>query len=123
MLLTKPSFTVATIIDVPTGADRSATKPLLVRAVGTSLSQFGVTEALPDPKLTLFQDTTTYSSNDNWSAALTGVFTAAGAFSLTSSLDAAAYSAATPVGKYSVVASSADSRTGNVLAEIYDLDP
>ena len=116
-----PNFTVATVIGPPGTA---GSKPLLVRAAGPSLGQLGVSGALPDPKLTMFQGSSTFGSNDNWGtvAGLAPVFTRVGAFPFvaTTSLDAALYNDATPAGSYSVQVSGAAGQTGPVIAEIYD---
>ncbi|MBP8257441.1 MAG: matrixin family metalloprotease, partial [Opitutaceae bacterium] len=66
--------------------------PVLLRAVGPTLTKFGVAEAMPDPSLSVFKSATPIDSNDNWggSAALSQVFLSAGAFALpVESLDAA----------------------------------
>jgi arabinan endo-1,5-alpha-L-arabinosidase len=47
----------------------SGTKPLLVRATGPTLAQFGVSAVLPDPRLELYRDATVIASNDSWAAA------------------------------------------------------
>ena len=59
-------------------------KQLLVRAIGPSLSSFGVTGALPDPYLQLFSPFTAIASNEDWGggAALTAVTANVGAFPL-----------------------------------------
>ncbi|TAK76637.1 MAG: hypothetical protein EPO16_06850, partial [Dehalococcoidia bacterium] len=118
----EPSFTVATVIG-PAGA--AGNLPVLVRAVGPSLTQFGVANPLPDPALTMFQGSATFATNDNWGGdpTLAAVFSRTGAFALLSSppsLDAAHYSAATPAGSYSVQITGASGQTGPVIAEIYD---
>ena len=118
---TESSFTVATVIG-PSGI--AGTEPLLVRAVGPSLGQFGVAGTLLDPKLTMFQGSSTFGSNDNWGSitGLAPVFGSVGAFAFTSpaSLDAALSIPTTPPGSYSVQVSGAAGQTGAVLAEIYD---
>lgn len=121
---TEASFTVGTIIDAGTGG---ASKPLLVRAAGPSLSPrpFLVPDTLPDPQLTFYQRQSVFSANLNWSTVpgLAAIFTTAGAFSFTSQLDAAVYEEKTPAGEYTVVVTGAVGQTGNVLAEIYDATP
>src|SRR5258708_6045121 len=68
-----------------------ADKPVLIRAVGPTLSVFGLTGVLVDPVLTLFNSASTaIATNDNWLAADAATMTAAGAFALSSgSKDAA----------------------------------
>ena len=107
------------------GAGTSGTKPLLIRAVGPTLTGYGVTGALANPNLDfLLQGTTTpIASNDNWGgdAQITSVGNAVGAFPFasTTSLDSALYlSPAANV--YSVKVTGVGGTTGIALAEIYD---
>ncbi len=109
------------------GGSAGATKPLLVRGIGPALTAFGVTGALADPALNLFQSSTAISSNDNWGGdlSLTNVFTSVGAFALTapSSKDAALYNPVTPAGSFTVQLTGNGGMTGIALAEIYDATP
>ena len=119
-----PNFTVGTVID---GAGPTATKSLVVRAVGPSLGAIGVPGTLGDPKLELFSGATSVTVNDNWggsptlSAAMAGV----GAFAFTgpTSLDAAAVPQNLAPGGYTVVTSGVGGSVGTALAEIYDATP
>ena len=66
---------------------------VLVRAIGPSLTSFGVTNPLPTPTLTVFSGATQIAANAGWGggAPLSTVFAAAGAFFLPqASRDAAA---------------------------------
>jgi hypothetical protein len=67
-------------------------KPVLLRAVGPGLAQFGVPGTMPDPQLALFDGATQIDANDNWGggATLAAAFVSVGAFALPAvSLDAA----------------------------------
>lgn len=65
-------------------------RDVLVRAVGPALAGFGLTTAMADPRLELYNGSTQVFANDNWPATLAGTFSAVGAFPLTAgSLDAA----------------------------------
>lgn len=60
---------------------------LLVRAIGPSLAQFGVADALADPQLTLHRATGIHSTNDDWgnspaAAAIEAAAAGVGAFRL-----------------------------------------
>src|SRR5260221_281339 len=68
----------------------SPDKPVLIRAIGPSLTQFGVSGVLGDPRLQLFSDATVLTANDDWaspvggggSAAIANAFAVSGAFPL-----------------------------------------
>jgi hypothetical protein len=101
-------------------------KRLLVRAVGPTLSSFGVTGALADPQLTLFRQGTASAigQNDNWESTsateMSAAFTRVGAFALpTGSRDAALLVVVTP-GAYTAQVSGVGSTSGIALLEIYD---
>jgi hypothetical protein len=116
-----PNFTVAAVLG-PAGTP--GTRPLLVRAVGPSLSQLGVPALLADPKVDLFLGSALVDTNDNWNGAapLRAAIAQTGAFALLSgaSNDAALLAPAAVAGSYSVVVSGVAGATGNVIAEIYD---
>lgn len=102
----------------------AGSKPILVRGIGPSLSAFGLTNALADPRLALFRGATTIAANDDWggSAALADAFRATGAFPLaTNSRDAALLQPLTP-DAYSVHL-SANTAAGIALIESYDTQP
>ena len=119
-----PLFTVGTVLG---GAGTSGSKPLLVRAAGPSLTQFGIGDALSDSKLDMFAGSTVFATNDNWggAAALSTVFSQVGAFAYTGSTsrDAAVYNAATPARDYTVQVTGVGGATGSVIAELYDATP
>lgn len=105
------------------GAGTSGTKPLLVRGIGPTLTDFGVGGALADPKLELYDARPVkLFENDNWNAADAATFAGVGAFALPAgSRDAAIYQGALPSATYSVQVSGAGAATGVALAEIYDV--
>jgi hypothetical protein len=100
----------------------NGTKPLLVRGIGPSLAQFGLTGVLADPVETMISGSTTIATNDNWGgdAQISARATQVGAFALaTNSLDSSlAVSPAT--GGYTVQITGKNNGTGIALAEIYD---
>ena len=107
------------------GAGTSGNKSLLVRAVGPTLTSYGVAGALADPNLDFIAQgaTTPFATNDNWagSAQIITVGNTLGAFPLanTSSKDSALY--LSPAGGvYSAKVTGVGGTTGIVLAEIYD---
>jgi hypothetical protein len=105
-------------------------KAMLIRAIGPTLADFGVTGPLADPQLQLFSGTAVLTTNDNWanpnggdgSAAISAAFAASGAFALrTDSLDAAMVRLING-GSYTAQVTGATG-TGIALAEIYDTAP
>ncbi|MGH7957795.1 MAG: Ig-like domain-containing protein [Opitutaceae bacterium] len=100
----------------------TGTKPLLVRAVGPTLANFGIANPLADPNLSVLTRTSTLAaSNNDWgnSAALAALATQVGAFPLTpGSLDAAAQATLAP-GTYTAVVGGGG---GSALIEIYDAE-
>jgi hypothetical protein len=95
---------------------------VLIRAIGPSLSQFGISNPLASPILSLYQGNALLQENSGWGGtdALSAAFSQVGAFPLTdpNSLDAAMIATLQP-GVYSSVISGADNTTGIALAEIY----
>ena len=114
-------------------APGTGTRRLLVRAVGPTLSLFGVTPQLADPVLTVINagGTTAFSAtNDNWgtpvgataasAATLSAVFVEAGAFALPAGSKDAAVLVDLPAGNYTAQISGG---TGFAIVEVYDLTP
>ena len=105
------------------GATTSGAKPLVIRAGGPSLSAFGITAFLDDPKLETFAGSTSTGSNDNWGGSnqLSAALVAVGAFAFNSPTSKdAAVSTNINTRDNSVLVSSANNGTGAVIAEVYD---
>jgi phosphodiesterase/alkaline phosphatase D-like protein len=107
----------------------SASRNVLVRAVGPTLAAFGVADAIQQPVLSVFQGERMISTNSGWAGAarasaepLTDAFDRAGAFRLAdeNSRDAALVLSLAP-GAYTVQVKSGDQSTGAALLEVYDL--
>lgn len=109
------------------GVTLSGAEPrrLLVRAIGPSLTQFGITDALPDPALALYSGPNLLAANDDWTFAsnaseIASVGAATGAFPLVpGSKDAALLIEVSP-GSYTVQAHGKDGE-GTTLIEVYDV--
>jgi hypothetical protein len=99
----------------------SASKRVMVRAIGPSLAQAGVTDALEDPVLELHgPDGGFISSNDNWRDTDAAGISATG---IPPSDDReAALIASVPPGNYTAIMSGKNGTTGIGLVEAYDLD-
>lgn len=99
----------------------TGTARLLIRAVGPGLTEFGVTDALTDPRMTLFRDGIAIAEADNWGTTpeVADAASAAGAFALTEgSLDAALL-VSLEAGLYTVTVEGVDQSTGTALFELY----
>ncbi len=96
-------------------------KRLLLRAVGPSLTNFGVTGALVNPKLQLFDASgKVLLENDDWTGTDTAAaFAQVGAFGLTAGTKDAAILTTLAPGAYSMQV-TAGTESGTGLAEIYD---
>ena len=99
---------------------------VLVRAVGPTLAQYGVTNPLANPFITLYNGTTAVTSNDDWNSGtnpdptLAATFTQVGAFGLpVGSKDAALVITLNP-GVYSAqINATTSTDSGKVLMEVY----
>jgi hypothetical protein len=104
-------------------------KTVLIRAVGPALRKVGVTDVHADPQLTLFRQATTpipIATNNDWGTAankteLVTVSTAIAGLGLDDSSKDAALVITLDPGAYSAQVSSANSSTGLVLIEVYDV--
>jgi len=100
------------------------TKSVLIRAIGPTLRNFGVTGVLTDPRLELISAAgAKLQENDNWGGgtALSAAFKAVGAFELApASLDAAVFATLGP-GGYTAQVSGVGGGSGVALIEIYEV--
>jgi len=96
---------------------------VLLRGVGPSLGQFGLTGFLADPVLTLYRtgESTPIATNDNWGSTpeLIAASRDAGAFALVSQSADAALLTPLPPGAYTVHVSGRNNTTGVALLEVY----
>ncbi len=99
-----------------------AAKRVVLRAIGPSLADAGVTGVLANPILELYDSGGALrAQNDNWVSPLPDYVVASG---LTPTRPAESLIAATlPPGRYTAVVRGANGSTGVALFELYDLDP
>lgn len=101
-------------------------RTLLMRAVGPSLTAFGVSDAIALPMISLYRGPALVASNENWSLLdsprLTAAFDRVGAFRLAGagSRDAALLLTLEP-GAYTVQATNLARSAGSVLLEVYEV--
>lgn len=106
----------------------STPKTVLLRAVGRTLGLFGITDFLPNPKLTLYSGQTKLAENDDWGPTLTSdVFDIVGAFAL--GYQDSALVVTLPPGAYSMQVTGLPEPGGNTtsatsgvaLVEVYEI--
>ena len=129
---------ISTRLQVGTGANvmiagfivqGSAPKRVLIRAAGPSLTQFGVPDALANPRLELHDTASTIGMNDDWQTTqIGGVITADQVAEIQNSGLAprdpleSAIIATLSAGSYSAIVQGVNDGTGVGIVEVYDLD-
>jgi hypothetical protein len=108
----------------------TASKRVIVRAIGPELAQYGVPNALSDPTLELHDGTgVLIASNDNWvTTIIGGIITTDQVAAIRASGHApsdpreSAIIADLPAGNYTAIVRGVNDTTGVGLVEVYDLD-
>lgn len=104
--------------NVGTGAE----KTVLIRAVGPTLGDFGVSRPLVDPRVQLFASgNARIGENDDYAAADAPVFAQVGAFGLPAGSKDAALVARLAPGGYTAHVTGAAGTSGTVLVEVYEV--
>jgi len=108
----------------------SSQKTVLIRALGPSLTQFGVPDVLANPQLELHDVNSLIGMNNDWQTTqIGGVITSDQVAEIRNSGLApsdpleSALIATLPPGSYTAIVSGVNNTTGNGLAEVYDLSP
>ncbi len=102
-------------------------KSILVRAVGPTLAQFGITDPLANPMLMLVDAAgMMIATNNDWEtnlnvAALRSVTVAVGAFALPSLSRDSALLVSVPPGSYTAKVTGVNNTTGVALVEVYEV--
>jgi hypothetical protein len=100
-------------------------KPLLIRGAGPALAAFGVSDALTDPTLMVFDGAAAIAGNDDWAndIQVSNQSAALGAFAFApGSRDAALVRTIPPRG-YTVQLTGKSAASGVALVEVYDASP
>jgi hypothetical protein len=101
--------------------------PLLVRGIGPALEEFGITDSIQVPHLTVLSESTVLEDSFGWdlagvgeAAAIAAASLRTGAFELGSGVPDAALLTIRAQGNYTMHVSDADGGSGTTLAEVYD---
>ena len=98
-------------------------KTVILRALGPSLAGVGVSGALPDPGLSLYNSSgSLIATNDNWQTDLGSAYMAQNGFAPSNPAESATLQTLMP-GAYTAVVRGRNGSEGVSLAEIYDLSP
>ena len=132
---TSPRLTnLSTRAEIDNGADLTvglvlggqSARTVLVRGIGPSLAQFGITGLMADPRLELFENSTgqTIASNDDWAGSpeISSTAAAVGAFALSGGSSPDAVLLVTlPPGAYSARITGANGSGGIAMVEVYEV--
>jgi len=101
---------------------------VIIRAIGPSLSQFGVPDALANPQLELHDATNTIAQNDDWQTTqIGGIITSDQVAEIQNSKLAPTNPAESAIivtlqpGSYTAIMRGVSQTTGNALVEVYSL--
>lgn len=104
----------------------TANRKVLIRAGGPYLTQFGVSGALSNPVLTLYEGAVALATNDDWGtdgAAIAAASVKAGVVPFTGgSQDAALIATLRPGVPYTAMVTGKSGATGIAIIEVYDVD-
>ena len=99
-----------------------ANATVVIRALGPSLADFGISQPLSDPMLTIYDSNgAAIAANDNWQDDQNAVDISENGLAPTDAAEAATVMYL-PAGAYTAVVSGADGGAGVGLVEIYDLE-
>jgi hypothetical protein len=102
------------------GAQGNST--IIVRALGPSLSSAGITDALPNPYLTVYDGNgAAIAANDDWASGTNTTEITENGLAPTQDFESALV-LHPPAGSYTAIVTGAGGGTGSVLVEVYDLD-
>jgi hypothetical protein len=103
-------------------ATGTADKRVIIRAIGPSLTPFGVPGALANPTLELFQGSTLLFSNDDWGSSSQQAEIASSGFAPANAVESAIIWTLTPGQNYTAIVRGANGETGVGIVEAYDLN-
>jgi hypothetical protein len=106
-------------------------KRVIIRAIGPELTQYGIPNAMADPRLELHDGTgALIGSNDNWqTTVIGGIITSSQVTDIQNSGHAPAAASESAIianlqpGNYTAIVQGVNNATGVALVEVYDLSP
>lgn len=104
-------------------ATGTADKKVIIRAIGPTLLDFGLPDALQNPTLELFKGDTLVASNDDWRNSDQEGEIASSGLAPGKDAEAAIIATLTPNQNYTAIVRGKDGATGIGVVEVYDLDP
>ena len=102
----------------------SGTDPrtVILRALGPSLSDFGLSDVLPDPVLSLYDSSgTLIATNDDWRTDIGSAFMEQNGYAPSNPAESATLQQNLPAGAYTMVVTGKNITQGTSLAEVYEL--
>jgi hypothetical protein len=103
-------------------ATGTASKRVIIRAIGPSLTSLGIAGALENPTLELFQGSTLLMSNDDWQNSGQQAEIAASGFAPSNTAESAIIWVLVPGQGYTAIVRGKNQTTGVGVVEAYDLD-
>jgi hypothetical protein len=97
-------------------------KKVIIRAIGPTLTEFGVPGALADPTLELYQGNVLLASNDNWGSSPQQAEIASSGLAPGKDAESAIIWTLTPNQNYTAIVRGKDGQTGVGVVEAFDLD-
>jgi arylsulfate sulfotransferase len=99
-------------------------KSVVLRALGPSLSGFGISGVLADPVLKVYNSSRTLiASNDNWQDDIGAAYIVQNGLAPTNASESAALLQNLAPGAYTVIVTGKDATSGISLVELYDISP
>ena len=102
-------------------ATGTESKTVIIRAIGPTLSEFGVPGALPDPTLKLYQGNTLLFSNDDWRNSAQQAEIESSGLAPNNEAESAIIWTLTPGENYTAVMRGKNGQTGVGIVEAFDL--
>jgi hypothetical protein len=100
----------------------TANKKVLVRAIGPTLTDFGVPGALQNPTVDLYQGSTLLATNDDWRLSPQQAEIQNSGLAPNKDAESAIIATLTPNQNYTAIVRGKDGSTGVGIVEVFDLD-